>query len=86
MSINMLDGETIALGGLILEQDRFTESGIPILKDIPLIGYFFKRTVKSKERTEIVFFLTAKVVTDENRGFAAIPADVREKYKENGGK
>ena len=86
MAINMRDGETIALGGLILEQDRFTESGIPILKDIPFIGYFFKRTVKSKERTEIVFFLTAVVVTDENRGTAAIPEDIREKNEQTGGK
>ena len=77
MYVNMLDGETIALGGLILHQDRYTESGIPLLKDIPLIGIFFKRIDKTKERTEIVFFLTAKIVTDENRPNAAVPSDMR---------
>ena len=86
MTINMLDGETIALGGLILEQDRYTESGVPILKDLPLIGFFFKRTEKTKERTEIVFFLTARVVTDENRATAALPSDMKKDDEEDGGK
>ena len=85
MYVNMLDGETIALGGLILEQDRYRESGVPILKDIPFIGYFFKRTVKTKERTEIVFFLTAKIVTDENRANAAVPSDLRKDDGEDDG-
>lgn len=67
MFVNMKDGETIAIGGLILEQDRKSVSGIPILKDIPIIGMLFSRTDNRKERSEIVFFLTAKVVDNGNR-------------------
>lgn len=74
MFVNMKSGETIAIGGLILDQDRKTVSGIPILKDLPIIGrLFFSRTETSRDRTEIVFFLTAKVVNEDNRDDAASP-------------
>ena len=66
-------GETIAIGGLIQDQDRKRAGGIPILKDLPLIGHLFKRTDNSRIRTEIVFFLTAKVVDRTNRQNAAHP-------------
>lgn len=66
-------GETIALGGLILDQDRKDVRGIPFLKDLPIIGQLFRRTDNSKQRTEVVFFLTAKEVTPADRGDAARP-------------
>ncbi|MEX2244792.1 MAG: hypothetical protein WD716_13220 [Fimbriimonadaceae bacterium] len=73
MFVNMKHGETIALGGLILEQDRRQVSGIPILKDIPIIGYLFKRTENNKMKSEIVFFLTATVIDNGNKATAADP-------------
>jgi type II secretory pathway component GspD/PulD (secretin) len=73
MFVNMRHGETIALGGLILEQDRRQVSGIPILKDIPIIGNLFKRTENNKTKTEIVFFLTATVIDNGNKATAADP-------------
>ena len=71
--VNMKSGETIALGGLILEQDRRKVNGIPLLMDIPIIGQLFRRTEDSKVRTEIVFFLTAVEVNASNRPNAASP-------------
>ncbi|MDI9636605.1 AMIN domain-containing protein [Kamptonema cortianum] len=73
MFVNMKSGETLAIGGLILEQDRKRHSGIPLLKDLPIIGHLFGRTDNSKVRTEIVFFLTANVVDHTNRANAAAP-------------
>lgn len=67
------DGETIAIGGLIQDQDIKTIGGIPLLRDIPLLGELFKRTEKSKIRKEVVFFLTAKVVDNSNKAYAAHP-------------
>ncbi len=72
MTVN--SGETIAIGGLIQDVDRKRESGIPILKDLPIIGMLFKRTENSRTRSEVVFFLTAKVVDSTNRKDAANPA------------
>ena len=69
----MESGETIAIGGLILDQDRRDVRGVPILKDLPIIGQLFRRNENTKVRTEVVFFLTAKTVTAENRANAAQP-------------
>ena len=61
------DGQTIVIGGLIAEtQDRF-ESGVPILKDIPLLGLAFKSTSNRNSRSELAIFVTPKVVySDED--------------------
>lgn len=67
------DGDTIAMGGLIQDSDTVTTSGIPILKDLPLIGKLFSSTTRKKNRTEVVFFLTAKIVDDTTNKSAADP-------------
>jgi type II secretory pathway component GspD/PulD (secretin) len=67
-------GETIALGGLIRDEDRRLKGGIPFLKDLPIIGHLFSRTDNVRERTEIVFFLTARIVDETTRQDAARPA------------
>ena len=69
----MKSGEMIALGGLIQDIDRNTVSGIPILKDLPLIGKLFSRTTTSRDQTSLVFFISATEVTDVNRETAADP-------------
>ncbi|MFN3683934.1 MAG: hypothetical protein ACK41F_08365 [Fimbriimonadaceae bacterium] len=74
MVTSIKSGDTIAIGGLIQEQDRKSFYGIPILKDLPIVGQLFGRTENSKTRSEIVFFLTAKVVDDRDRAVAAHPA------------
>jgi general secretion pathway protein D len=73
-------GETIAIGGLIQDQDRKVHGGIPILKDLPLIGHLFGRTSNSKLRSEVVFFVTVKEVTEADRQGAANP---RQAEKDN---
>lgn len=61
-TITLNDGETFAIGGLIQQQDVVEMSGLPILKDLPILGQFFRRTTKDKIKTELVIFVTAKVV------------------------
>ena len=61
-SVTLKNGETFAIGGLIQQQDVVEMSGLPILKDLPIFGQFFRRTTKNKIRTELVIFVTAKVV------------------------
>jgi general secretion pathway protein D len=55
-------GETIALGGLIRERSSETVSGIPVLKDIPLLGNLFKTTDQDASRTELLVLITPRVV------------------------
>lgn len=71
--MSIKSGETIAIGGLIQEQDRKSKKGIPFLRDLPIIGHLFSRTDNDKIRSEVVFFVTVKEVTDADRQGAANP-------------
>lgn len=56
------NGQTVILGGLIERGDAKARVGIPYLMDIPVLGYFFGRTITRKEGTEILMILTPRVV------------------------
>ena len=61
------DGQTIVIGGLIADSQDRVESGVPVLKDIPLLGLVFKSTSNHKSRSELAIFVTPKVVySDED--------------------
>jgi general secretion pathway protein D len=58
---------TIALGGLIRETFSDNETGVPVLKDIPGLGHAFKSRDVTKRRTELVIFLTPRIIrTDDD--------------------
>ncbi len=80
-TVNIQSGETIALGGLIHEEDRKTRSGIPFLKDVPIIGMLFSRTDNRRVRTEVVMFLTARIVEPRDRKAAADPRESEKNIK-----
>jgi len=56
------DGETIILGGFIRNSDSKQKSGVPILKDIPLLGYLFRSTSDAKERKELIVLMRPTVL------------------------
>ena len=56
------DGEMILLGGMITKDDRSNSSGIPLLKDIPFIGWLFSGNTNITGRKELVIFLKVNVV------------------------
>jgi type IV pilus secretin PilQ/predicted competence protein len=56
------NGETAVLGGLIRESDVKTEYKVPLLGDIPILGFLFKNFNKEKQRTELTIFITAHVM------------------------
>ncbi|MFA4985569.1 MAG: hypothetical protein WC712_03200 [Candidatus Brocadiia bacterium] len=60
-------GETVVLGGLIDEEDVTTKTQVPILGDIPGLGLLFKKTVKSKSRSNLLIFVTAEIVDTKGR-------------------
>jgi general secretion pathway protein D len=57
-------GETVALGGLIRDTNDNSENGLPVLKDIPVLGNLFKTTTDSVRRTELLVLLTPRVIRD----------------------
>ncbi|GEM_PF-2050050 len=60
----VLDGETVVMGGFILTEDQRSESGIPILRAIPIIGHLFKRDISSKNNKEVLIFITPHIIRD----------------------
>lgn len=63
-TVNIRSGDTIAIGGLITEEDVRASTGIPILMDLPILGNFFKSSRTRKDRRELVIFITSKVLTE----------------------
>jgi general secretion pathway protein D len=60
-------GHSIVIGGLIGESRSNIESGVPLLKDIPLLGALFKTKSVDHQRTELAIFLTPYVVTTDDQ-------------------
>src|SRR3989338_1663845 len=60
--VKIKDGETIAVGGLITSNDNVSEKGIPLLRSLPLLGKFFEYKSKTNTRTELVIFITPKIL------------------------
>ncbi|MBL4582072.1 MAG: type IV pilus secretin PilQ [Gammaproteobacteria bacterium] len=60
------DGETIVLGGVFREESTTTETKTPILGDLPYIGRMFKRVAHASRRTELLIFITPKIITEIN--------------------
>lgn len=56
-------GQTIALGGLMKDNEGEATSKVPIIGDIPLIGNLFKYTSKTKEKTELLILVTPTILT-----------------------
>lgn len=65
-SVSVQNGQTIALGGLIRDRRTQTDSGIPGLKDVPVLGYLFRSSTDIGTRTELVVLITPRVVRSES--------------------
>ncbi|HLG42338.1 MAG TPA: secretin N-terminal domain-containing protein [Planctomycetota bacterium] len=61
-TVAVRNGQTVVLGGLIREFEDDVESGIPILKDLPLLGILFSRSSKVRQRREMMIFITPHIV------------------------
>ena len=57
------DGETAVIGGLVQEVESRLASGIPVLKDVPVLGGLFRFDSRTKKKRELVIFVTPRIVT-----------------------
>lgn len=65
-SVTVPSDATVVLGGLTFDSEATTSKGIPILKDIPLIGLLFQDLNKLKRKTTLYVFLTPRIMRDPN--------------------
>jgi general secretion pathway protein D len=63
--LSLADGATVLLGGLISQQDNKGESGVPLLKDIPIVGQAFRTNTGTTERTELLVLITPYVIGND---------------------
>jgi type IV pilus assembly protein PilQ len=61
------NGETVVLGGVYEAEKSHSESKVPLLGDLPLIGYLFKQEVKRDLNTELLIFVTPKILKESLR-------------------
>jgi type II secretory pathway component GspD/PulD (secretin) len=77
-TVTVPSGGTVVLGGLIIENTRANDGGLPFLMRLPVLGYIFKQTTRSVERRELLVLLQPTVV--ENDSETAI-ASAEERYR-----
>jgi len=72
IDINQIDtkvlvpnGETVVLGGVFGVDSAKTDVKVPVLGDIPYLGRLFKHTLRSENKTELLIFITPKIIADK---------------------
>jgi general secretion pathway protein D len=70
------DGQTVGMAGLIRDNDSQINSGIPFIKDVPVLGTLFSNQNNSRTRTELLVLITPHVVRDQ-RDARALTDDLR---------
>lgn len=79
-TVEVHDGQTIALGGLISDSDTAGGNGIPYLRRIPLLGHLFGSTTQNHDRTELIVLITPHILRSD-RDSAGVMRDLQEEFK-----
>ncbi len=71
-------GYTLAVGGLEKVADSNVQGGVPVLKDIPGLGYFFKNKSKARDRVNLIIFITPYLISDVSKtpGISETPESI----------
>ena len=79
-TVAVQDGETVALGGLIRDEDEEGVSGIPVLQSIPILGNLFKTTEIATERVELLVLITPRVIRSSKQA-RDVTAELRRRLR-----
>lgn len=72
--ILLTSGETIVIGGLLKDVKSKSVIGIPLLKDIPYLGKFFRRDTEDTQKIDLLIFITAKILEEGESAAGSISA------------
>lgn len=70
------DKDTIAMGGLMRDKESQRINKVPLLGDIPVLGWLFKKKTKSREKVNMIFFLTPRIISPYEKESTAVLKDV----------
>jgi type IV pilus assembly protein PilQ len=79
------DGETIVLGGILKDTSQDSESGVPYLKDVPVLGWLFKNQRVQKDFEELMVFITPRLTSAGSQNLPAAEQLWREQMKQTEG-
>ena len=79
------DGETIVLGGILKDTSQDSESGVPYLKDVPVLGWLFKNQRVQKDFEELMVFITPRLTSAGSENLPAAEQLWREQMKQTEG-
>ncbi len=71
-NVMLLDGQTTVIGGLSKETGSRSEAGVPLLKDIPIFGYFFRNEARKNTMEEVLIFITPHILKERLAGHQKI--------------
>ncbi len=71
-SMLLESGETAVIGGLITENDTKKVNKVPLLGDIPILGFFFKHEEMNTTRESLIIFITPRIIRDSDTVAALI--------------
>ena len=75
-SVDIYNGATVVMGGMIREERYTEENKVPILGDIPLIGHLFRHKYEQTDKRNLMIFVTARLVDPAGRGIVGGAADL----------
>jgi type IV pilus assembly protein PilQ len=58
------NGGTVVIGGIYIQSEKNEVNKVPLLGDVPFLGHLFKNTVRSVSKTELLIFITPKIVSE----------------------
>ena len=79
------DGETIVLGGILKDTSQDSESGVPYLKDVPVLGWLFKNQRVQKDFEELMVFITPRLTSAGSENLPAAEQLWREQMRHTEG-
>ncbi len=71
-TVAVRNGGTVILGGLIRESQSENDSGVPVLRRAPVLGNLFKSRSNNRRRTELIIFLTPKIIRNDSQAQEAL--------------
>jgi type II secretory pathway component GspD/PulD (secretin) len=64
--VTMPSDATMVLGGVIEDSESHSDGGVPILKDIPILGWFFRKSEDTSNKTNLYFFVTPTILDEDD--------------------
>ena len=61
-NLKVRDGQTAVIGGIFITSEGVSQQGLPFLSKIPVLGWLFKNRIKNRDNSELLIFLTPKII------------------------